>query len=68
MTIQLNILEEHALDIIRGLEKLRAVEVVSNETMVSDLKPKKWGGAIKKPSKELLNYADEIRAEWEGRI
>jgi len=68
MTIQLNILEEHALDIIRGLEKLRAVEVVSNEAQIPDLKKKKWGGVIKNPSKELLNYADETRAEWEDRI
>jgi len=67
-TIRLNILEEHALEIIRVLEKLRAVEVVVEPNPPVKPAPKKWGGIIKNPSDELLAYADNVRAEWDDRI
>ncbi|MBC6994977.1 hypothetical protein QWY85_01200 [Neolewinella lacunae] len=68
ITLRLHILEEHALDIIRSLEKLRAVEVVIEETMPPTAPTQKWGGIIKNPSEELLSYANKVREEWEDRI
>ncbi len=67
-TLRLHILEEHALDIIRSLEKLRAVEVIIEEAELVSPPPKKWGGIIKNPSVELLSYADKVREEWNDRI
>jgi len=67
-TLRLNILEEHALDIIRSLEKLRAVEVIVEPALPVKPSPKKWGGIIKDPSEELLSYADNVRSEWDNRI
>jgi hypothetical protein len=66
-TIRLNILEEYALEIIRVLEKLRAVEVIIEQPSPVEPPPKKWGGIIKNPSEGLLSYADNVRAEWEDR-
>lgn len=67
-TLRLNILEEHALDIIRSLEKLRAVEVIVEKSPTIEPAHKKWGGIIEQPSEELLSYADKVRTEWEDRI
>jgi hypothetical protein len=49
-TIQLDILEEYALEIIRVPEKPRAVEVIVESEVQEKPAPEKWGGIIKNPS------------------
>lgn len=68
-TLKLNILQEHAIEILRSLEKMRAVEIVNESPKEPPSEPvQKWGGIISDPSDELINYADKVRGEWENRI
>ena len=69
-TLTLNILQERALEVIRYLEEVKDIQVVREEEPKAPLDNtrKSWAGAIKNPSQELLNYADEVRKEWDDRI
>ena len=70
-TLRLTILEDHVLDIIRSLEKMKAVTVVEETVKEGPPHPvndKKWGSIIEKPSKELIDYASKVRSEWDHRI
>lgn len=69
-TIKLTILEDHVIDIIRGLEKMKAVVIEQENSVVEHPQTTKtgWYGAIKNPSQDLVGYADKVRGEWDERI
>lgn len=71
MVIQLNILNERAMEVIRYLEKVKDIELIEpiQRTDEPTQQPRRtWAGAIENPSKELLDYADNVRKEWNHRI
>ena len=55
------------MQVIRYLEAVNDVEIVheSTEPEAEGTRRKSWIGVIKEPSQELLDYADEVRGEWD---
>jgi hypothetical protein len=68
--VTVDVPRERVSEVVKHLNKLDDIRVDVEQTGSAPPPStrKKWAGAIKNPSQELLEYADKVREEWNHRI
>lgn len=66
--ITVELLNDHALNLLRQLEQLKILRLVSAESQ-TDKPMRQWAGSIsKETAAKMLQEVDQSRNEWERNI
>ncbi|MEM1328690.1 MAG: hypothetical protein AAGI23_22230 [Bacteroidota bacterium] len=69
-TVTVELMSDKALALLQQLEQLHILRFVQLQKRVkTDLPKRKWGGSISKSTaKQMIQYTEQSRGEWERTI